>query len=48
MLTASTSPPYLLSWLALTSLGAVAVAVNPRSTPAELAGLISSGPAAAA
>ena len=41
MLTASTTPPYLLSWLALTSLGAVAVAVNPRSTPAELAGLIS-------
>jgi len=40
MLTASTSPPYLLSWLALTSLGAVAVAVNPRGTPAELAGLI--------
>ncbi len=40
MLTASTSPPYLLSWLALTSLGAVAVAVNPRSTPAELAGLL--------
>jgi carnitine-CoA ligase len=40
MLTASTSPPYLLGWLALTSLGAVAVAVNPRSTPAELAGLI--------
>ncbi|HUB41491.1 MAG TPA: AMP-binding protein [Streptosporangiaceae bacterium] len=41
MLTASTTPPYLLSWLALTSLGAIAVAVNPRSTPAELAGLIS-------
>jgi carnitine-CoA ligase len=41
MLTARTTPPYLLSWLALTSLGAVAVAVNPRSTPAELAGLIS-------
>jgi carnitine-CoA ligase len=40
MLTASTTPPYLLSWLALTSLGAIAVAVNPRSTPAELAGLI--------
>jgi carnitine-CoA ligase len=40
MLTASTSPPYLLSWLALTSLGAIAVAVNPRSTPTELAGLI--------
>ena len=33
-------PPYLLCWLALTSLGAVTVAVNPRSTPAELAGLI--------
>src|SRR5262249_27246735 len=40
MLTASTTPPYLLSWLALASLGAIAVAVNPRSTPAELAGLI--------
>jgi carnitine-CoA ligase len=40
MLTASTSAPYLLCWLALTSLGAVAVAVNPRSSPAELAGLI--------
>ncbi len=40
MLTASTSPPYLLCWLAVTSLGAVAVAVNPRSSVAELAGLI--------
>ena len=40
MLTARTTPPYLLCWLALTSLGAVAVAVNPRSSPAELAGLI--------
>ena len=40
MLTASTSPPYLLCWLALTSLGAVAVAVNPRGSPAELTGLI--------
>ncbi len=40
LLTASTSPPYLLCWLALTSLGAVAVAVNPRSSAAELAGLI--------
>ncbi len=40
MLTASTSPPYLLCWLALTSLGAVAVAVNPRSSAAELTGLI--------
>ncbi len=39
MLTSSTTPPYLLTWLALTSLGAVAVAVNPRSSAAELAGL---------
>jgi carnitine-CoA ligase len=41
MVTARTTPPYLLCWLALTTLGAVAVAVNPRSSPAELAGLIS-------
>jgi len=40
MLTAATTPAYLLSWLALTSMGAVAVAVNPRSPTAELAGLI--------
>ena len=40
MLTASTSPPYLLCWLAVTALGAVAVAVNPRSSAAELSGLI--------
>ncbi len=39
MVTAANTPPYLLCWLALTSLGAVAVAVNPRSTAAELAGL---------
>ncbi len=40
MLTASTTPPYLLCWLATAALGAVAVCVNPRSTAAELAGLI--------
>ncbi|HEY7325550.1 MAG TPA: AMP-binding protein [Streptosporangiaceae bacterium] len=40
MLTAATTPSYLLCWLAVTSLGAVAVAVNPRSSAAELAGLI--------
>jgi crotonobetaine/carnitine-CoA ligase len=40
MLTAATTPEYLLTWLAVTSLGAVAVAVNPRGTTAELAGLI--------
>jgi carnitine-CoA ligase len=40
MLTARTTPEYLLSWLALTALGAVTVPVNPASAPAELAGLI--------
>jgi crotonobetaine/carnitine-CoA ligase len=40
MLTARTTPEYLLSWLALTALGAVSVPVNPASTPAELAGLV--------
>jgi crotonobetaine/carnitine-CoA ligase len=40
MLTAATTPPYLLCWLAVTAMGAVCVAVNPRSTAAELAGLI--------
>jgi len=40
MLTARTTPPYLLCWLAMTTLGAIAVAVNPRSSAAELAGLI--------
>jgi len=40
MLTARTTPEYLLSWLALTALGAVSVPVNPASAPAELAGLI--------
>jgi crotonobetaine/carnitine-CoA ligase len=38
--TARTTPPYLLCWLALASLGAVTVPVNPRSAPAELAGLV--------
>ena len=40
MMTASTTVPYLLCWLASAALGAIAVAVNPRSTAAELAGLI--------
>jgi acyl-CoA synthetase (AMP-forming)/AMP-acid ligase II len=40
VLTARGTPPYLLCWLALTSMGAVAVATNPASTEAELAGLI--------
>jgi carnitine-CoA ligase len=40
MMTARNTPPYLICWLALTCLGAVTVAVNPRSTAAEVAGLI--------
>ena len=40
MTTARTSPPYLICWLALACLGAVTVPVNPRSAPAELAGLV--------
>jgi carnitine-CoA ligase len=40
MMTAGTTAPYLLCWLASAALGAITVAVNPRSTPAELAGLI--------
>jgi carnitine-CoA ligase len=38
MVTARTTPPYALCWLALAALGAVTVPVNPRSAPAELAG----------
>jgi crotonobetaine/carnitine-CoA ligase len=40
LLTARTTPEYLLSWLGLTALGAVSVPVNPASAPAELTGLI--------
>jgi crotonobetaine/carnitine-CoA ligase len=39
LVTARTTAPYLLCWLALASLGAVMVAANPRSAPPELAGL---------
>jgi carnitine-CoA ligase len=47
MMTPRTTPPYLLCWLALASIGAVAVTVNPRSAPAELAGLVAqTGPRA--
>src|SRR5689334_5825413 len=34
MMTARNIPPYLICWLALASLGAVTVAVNPRSSAA--------------
>ncbi|HKA98500.1 MAG TPA: AMP-binding protein, partial [Streptosporangiaceae bacterium] len=39
MVTLRTTPPYLLCWLALASIGAITVSANPRSSPAELAGL---------
>ena len=40
MITARTTPEYLICWLAVTALGAVVVSANPRSAPAELAGLV--------
>jgi crotonobetaine/carnitine-CoA ligase len=40
LLTARTTPAYLLSWLAVTSTGAIAFPVNPGATRAELAGLL--------
>ncbi len=46
MLTARTMPAYLLAWLALASLGAVTVPVNPASAVAELGGLLEAGAAA--
>jgi carnitine-CoA ligase len=39
LMTARTNPEYLLCWLGLAALGAVTVPVNPRSAPAELAGI---------
>jgi crotonobetaine/carnitine-CoA ligase len=41
MMTARNTPPYLIAWLALAASGALTVAVNPRGSAAELAGLIS-------
>jgi carnitine-CoA ligase len=40
LVTAKNTPSFLLLWLALASMGAVEVPANPKSTPAELAGLI--------
>jgi carnitine-CoA ligase len=40
LLTARTTPDYLLAWLALASIGAVTVPVNPASAAAEIAGLV--------
>ncbi len=39
LVTARTTPEYVICWLALAALGAVIVPANPRSAPAELAGL---------
>lgn len=40
LVTARTTPRYLLTWLALASLGAVTLPTDPRSRVAELAGLV--------
>jgi carnitine-CoA ligase len=40
MVTTRTTPTYALAWLAIASMGAIAVTVNPASTAAELAGLL--------
>jgi carnitine-CoA ligase len=39
VVTSRTTPPYLLTWLALATLGAVTVATNPAGTSGELSGL---------
>src|SRR5579871_5665889 len=40
VVTTRTTPPYLLCWLALATLGAITVPTDPAATPAELAGLV--------
>jgi crotonobetaine/carnitine-CoA ligase len=40
VVTARTTPPYLLCWLALASIGAITVPTDPAATPAERAGLL--------
>lgn len=40
MVTTRTTPAYALVWLAITSMGAIAVTVNPASTRAEMDGLL--------
>ena len=40
MVTPRTTPAYALTWLAIASMGAIAVTVNPASTTAELDGLL--------
>jgi crotonobetaine/carnitine-CoA ligase len=40
VVTTRTTPPYLLCWLALSTIGAVTVPTDPSGTPDELAGLV--------
>ena len=40
VVTARTTPPYLLCWLALATLGAISVPTDPAGTVEELAGLL--------
>lgn len=40
VVTARTTPPYLLCWLALATIGAVTLPTDPAGTPDELAGLV--------
>ena len=40
VVTARTTPPYLLCWLALSTLGAVTLPTDPKSTAGEFAGLV--------
>jgi crotonobetaine/carnitine-CoA ligase len=40
MVTARTTPPYLLCWLALASVGAISVPTDPSGTAQELSGLL--------
>jgi carnitine-CoA ligase len=40
VVTTRTTPPYLLCWLALASMGAVTVPTDPKGTAGELAGLV--------
>ncbi len=40
VVTARTTPPYLLCWLALAAIGAVTVPTDPAGTAVELAGLV--------
>lgn len=43
LVTAANTPDYLLAWFALMEVGAVQMAVNPKSTAGELAGFVEQG-----